>query len=404
VEALTRRLLLVTAFAPTATGAHGGARAVHGLAVELAARHDVVLLHLDGEELDPALADRCIAVRSVVPRDPGRWGVRARGLAAVLRGRSLKAAASALPELRRGVAELTRTFSPDIVQVESGVLGDAFAGAHGSRRVLTLYEPAASVRETLPVRGPGLPFAHRLDARAAVREERRALGRADAVVVFTERDRGLVAPALPAGTELATIPLGWDVPPTACDPVGATPPTLLFVGNFSHLPNVDAALTLGRRILPRVRVRHPDARMQIVGSSPPAEVRALAGGDVEVTGAVPSVTPYLERAALVVVPIALGGGMRVKVLEALAAGKAVVASTRAAEGITAVAGQDLIVADGDDRMAAAISLLLQHPEARRRMGEHAHAWALRELSWSAMADAYDALYARLEQRGLPRHA
>jgi glycosyltransferase involved in cell wall biosynthesis len=106
----------------------------------------------------------------------------------------------------------------------------------------------------------------------------------------------------------------------------------------------------------------------------------------------------MDRAAVVVAPIAIGGGVRVKVLEALAAGKAVVASTRAAEGLTARAGTELIVADGDAATAAAIVELLDHDEARRELGGHARAWAERELTWSAMGDRYDDLYDRLERR------
>lgn len=368
---------------------------------ELVRRHDVVLLHLEGE-IDPAVATGCVAVHSVIPSDPGPWGVRVRGAGAMLRGRSLKAAASAAPQLRRQVAELTRTFSPSVVQVESGILGDALAAAGDARRVVTIYEPAASSRECLSLRHDGLPFAHRVDARAALRQERRILAHADAAVVFTERDRRMLATSAPQRVELVTIPLGADVPAAACDPAGATPPTLLFVGNFTHLPNVDAALTLGRRIFPLVQTAHPGARLQIVGSSPPPELLALAGSGIDVTGTVASVTPYLDRAAVVVAPIALGGGMRVKVLEALAAGKAVVASTRAAEGVTAEAGVDLVVADGHAATAAAVGRLLADEDGRRQMGLSARSWACRELGWAAMADAYDGLYERLEQRRTPQ--
>ena len=300
--------------------------------------------------------------------------------------------------MRRMAAELARTFAPGIVQVETGPLGDVLAGAGAARRVITLYEPAASLGESLALRGAGLPLVHRADARVALREERRILRLADAAVVFTERDRDLVAQSAPAHGELVTIPLGWDVPPEACDPVGQEPPTLLFVANFAHPPNVDAALTLARRIFPLVLAEHPAARLQIVGASPPAELRALAGDTVDVTGEVDSVAPYLERAAVVVVPIALGGGMRVKVLEALAAGKAVVASTRAIEGITAATGRELLVADGDVATAAAAARLLADRAERRRIATAARAWARRELAWPAMADRYDELYARLEQR------
>jgi glycosyltransferase involved in cell wall biosynthesis len=393
-----RRILLVTPFAPAPAGRHGGGRAVHGLATQLAARHDVVLLHIDRDEIDPEVAERCVAVHAVTPPDPGPWGVRARGIAAFARGRSLKAAALAVAEMQRRVAELTRSFAPDVVQVETGVLGDVLARAGAARRVITLYEPAASLGEGLALREDGLPFVHRVDARVALREERRVLGLADAAVLFTERDRRLVAQSARPRAELVTIPLGWDVPDAACDPTGADPPTLLFVANFVHPPNVDAALTLARRIFPLVRAEHPAARLQIVGKAPPPQLRALAGAAVEVTGEVPSVVPYLDRAAVVVVPIALGGGMRVKVLEALAAGKAVVASTRAAEGIGAAPGEELLIADGDAETAAAAGRLLADAAARRRLGLAARAWAQRELAWATMADRYDELYARLAPR------
>jgi glycosyltransferase involved in cell wall biosynthesis len=393
-----RRLLIVTPYAPSAGGRHGGARVVHGLVGELSRRHDVALLHLDRDELDPVIAARCASVDSVALADPGPWGVRARGAGAVLRGRSLKAAASAVPRLRRRVRELARSFDAQVVQVETGILGDALAGAPHALRVVTFYEPAGSLRESLGLRSRGLPFAHSLDAIAAQREERRVLGLADIAVAFTERDRRLLGGGVGGGAERVTIGFGWDVPETACDPAGGDPPTLLFVANFAHPPNVDAALTLARRILPAVRSAHPAVRLEIVGAAPPAELLALAGDAIRVTGAVPSVRPYLERAAVVVTPIALGGGMRAKVLEALAAGKAVVASSRAAEGITARPGEELVVVDGDPQTAAAICALLEDEEARRRMAARARAWALRELSWPAVADRYDELYARCERR------
>ena len=393
-----RRILLVSPFAPSTGGRHGGARALHGLAGELVQRHDVVLLHLARDEIDPVVADRCLAVRAVTPTDPGRWGVRARGAAAFVRGRSLKAAASAVPQLRRAVAELMRAGSIEIVQVEFGVLGDALAGAGRALRVVTIHEPAHALHEGLALPRAGLALAHSLDARVALREERRVLRRADAAVVFTERDRRLLERAASPRAELVTIPLGWDVPSAACDPVGADPPTLLFVGSFTHPPNVDAALTLARRILPAVREAHPAVRLQIVGSSPPRELLALARGGIEVTGAVTSVAPYLDRAAVVVAPIAFGGGMRIKVLEALAAGKALVASSRAAEGVGARGGEELLVADGDVATAAAVGRLVADVEARRRLAGNARAWALRELSWAATADRYDELYERLERR------
>jgi glycosyltransferase involved in cell wall biosynthesis len=400
VEGVRRRILLITPFAP-ARGPHGGVQVIHGLLSGLAERHELIVVHLEGERaMDPELAARCIAVHALPVELLGRWSRRALAVPGLLRGRSLWAYEFGVRKLQRRVAQLAREFQPDVVQVEFGVLGEALSAARArALRVVTIHEPAASLIEYVPMHREGLALAHQLDAWSALREERRTLSVADAAVVFSERDRRRLAENSRSGSAtLVVVPLGWEVPRTALDPCGTHPPSLLFVGNFSHPPNVEAALRLARTILPRVRAVRPDVILHIVGGSPPPELRAMSSEAVRITGAVASVTPHLDRAAVVVAPIAIGGGVRVKVLEALAAGKAVVASTRATEGISARAGEELIVTDGDSATAAAIIELIQDEQGRRRLATRARAWAVRELTWSAMADRYDELYDRIEQR------
>src|SRR5262249_58786719 len=110
-------------------------------------------------------------------------------------------------------------------------------------------------------------------------------------------------------------------------------PSLVFVGNYMHPPNVDAALRLVQEIFPRIAAQRPDVRLALVGDRVPARLRRVAGPNVDVTGLVSDVAPYLDRAAVVTVPVTTGGGLRVKVVEALAAGKAPVASPLAVEGL-----------------------------------------------------------------------
>jgi glycosyltransferase involved in cell wall biosynthesis len=399
VEAVSRRILIVTPFAPARNARHGGARAVNGLLSALADRHELVVLHVDREDaVDPDFAARCVSVHALPATPLSRWSRRALRISALLQGRSLWACELGIRHIQRKVGSLAKELQPDVVQVEHGVMGDALSAAGpGAIRIATIHDPAASLIEFLPLRRDRL--VHRLDAWSALRQERRTVSLADAAVVFTQRDRRrIVESSRPARAELVVIPLGWEVPRTALDPGGANPPTLLFVGNFIHLPNIDAALRLAHTILPRVRDARPDVTLEVVGGSPPPELLALASDSVRITGAVPSVTPHLDRAAVVVTPIAIGGGVRVKVLEALAAGKAVVASTRAAEGISARAGEELIVTDGDAATAAAVVELLEDDDARRELAARARAWAVRELTWAAMADGYDELYDRTEQR------
>jgi len=114
-----------------------------------------------------------------------------------------------------------------------------------------------------------------------------------------------------------------------------------------------------------------------------------------ITGQVPSVTPYLDRAAVVVVPVRLGGGMRVKVLEALASGKAVVASPRAVEGLELVDGQGIVIADSDEEFCTAISELVESVERRVSLGRDARSWAEANLGWEQVVLAYEDLYRNL---------
>ena len=124
----------------------------------------------------------------------------------------------------------------------------------------------------------------------------------------------------------------------------------------------------------------------------------MANRSVVVTGRVPDVTPYLDRAAVVVVPLRLGGGMRVKVLEALGAGKAVVASSLAVEGLDVVDGEHVLLAETDQQFSDAIVQLLSDPTRRKALAAHAYAWAHAHLGWERSIAAYEGLYESLTER------
>jgi glycosyltransferase involved in cell wall biosynthesis len=219
----------------------------------------------------------------------------------------------------------------------------------------------------------------------------------DAVVVFTERDE-LNTRAVARGTSVVRIPFAVNPPPTPVSAIGTGGPSLLFVGNFVHPPNVDAAVRLATGIFPLVRHHRPDVTMTLVGPSPPPSLIALASDGITITGRVVDVTPYLNEASVIIVPIRLGGGMRVKVIEALAAGKAVVASPRAVEGLTFPAEPPLVIADSDEALASAALQLLCDPSRRQALGSSAREWALQSPSVGDRAAAYDRLHAALLAR------
>ena len=161
---------------------------------------------------------------------------------------------------------------------------------------------------------------------------------------------------------------------------------MLFVGNFMHPPNLDAAAWLAREIVPRIRVLRPSARLTIVGAALPGQIRALGGDGVEFVGGVPLIGPVLESTALVLAPVRHGGGMRMKVLQALASGKATVTTRRGAEGLLLEDEEPpLVVADDADAIASAAALLLDDHAERRALGTRAREFVRRRHSPEAYA-------------------
>jgi polysaccharide biosynthesis protein PslH len=265
---------------------------------------------------------------------------------------------------------------------------------HAAPRLLVVYEPATSraAAAIAPERG-AKRFLRYLDYLAWRRFERRLLDQVDAVTVFTAHDRDELR-RLDATLPISVIPFGVDVPAQPLNPGGSGDDVVLFIGNFGHRPNVDAALRLAR-LFPRIRERHPEATLELVGPQPPAELRAVAGDGIVVVGPVPNLTPPLDRANVFVAPLVSGGGMRLKVVEALAAGKAIVASRLAAEGLTITDRKELLLADGDDETVEAISLLLGDPQLRRAVAERGRLFALEQLDWPKTIASYVRLHATL---------
>jgi glycosyltransferase involved in cell wall biosynthesis len=217
--------------------------------------------------------------------------------------------------------------------------------------------------------------------------------RFDLLQVFCDADAAEVRRIDPAlAPRLRVNPYGM-ILPAATDPAREQPGTVLFTGTFAHLPNRDAALWLATEIMPAVRARQPGARLRVVGSAPPAEILALAGEGIEVIADAPSMEPHLEAAAVVVAPVRSGGGMRMKVLEAMARGKAVVTTTLGAEGFASLElGLPLRIADETEVIAAAIADLLGDDGERRELARRAREFAERHHSPAAWAARLEAVY------------
>ena len=173
------------------------------------------------------------------------------------------------------------------------------------------------------------------------------------------------------------------------------PNSLLFTGKLDYRPNVDALCWFCAAVLPRVRAQHPAARLLIVGRDPVPAVRALAGPGVEVVGAVPDIQPYFARAAVYVIPMRMGSGARIKLLEAWAAGVPVVATTAGAAGLAGRADEHLLVADDPATLAMQIGRLLVDPALGRRLAAAGRALVAARYDWSVIRPQLLACYREL---------
>jgi glycosyltransferase involved in cell wall biosynthesis len=216
------------------------------------------------------------------------------------------------------------------------------------------------------------------------------------VQVFTQEEAQAVARLAPEVADRVRVnPFGIAVPP-GVDPALEVEDSLLFLGNFTHLPNQDAAHWLAQEIMPLVWRERPAARLLLVGSDPPAEVRSLAGSQIEIRANVPDTGSYLESAAVCLAPVRFGGGMRVKVLTALACGKAVVTTSRGAQGF--IFGRDeppMVISDDAAGIAAGILRLLEDKQLRHSLGQRGRAVSQEHHSPEAWAARLERVYSEL---------
>ena len=404
-----RLSILYVSHIPPSPPRFGAQARVHGLITELARRHDLTAAMLVDDEFD---AEECRRVMRayccdvvLVPNPYGHEGLTKR----LLQLRSLASTQSferlrvTVPALRSVLDRALRARRFHIVNLEWPYLGhfdlrQAPPGEKLPALVVDSHEIAYDLARQFTRAGGTL--SRRLYAGANWRKLRREeLGtyrHADGVYLCSAADERRLLDQVP-GARTAVIPNAADVEyyqPRPTDP----PPdgrTVVYFGLLSTVPNVDGVIHFVRDIWPRIAEANPEARCKIIGGRPPPSLLALAGPRVELTGFVSDLRPHLAAAAVVVVPLRLGGGTRLKIVEAMAMGKAIVSTTLGAEGIEAVTGRDLLVEDRPAAFADAVNRLLAQPSLAARIGQSARQLAVERYAWSEAARALENFYCQI---------
>jgi polysaccharide biosynthesis protein PslH len=224
-------------------------------------------------------------------------------------------------------------------------------------------------------------LVYQLEFQKMLRYERSALGKFDHIIAVSEHDRQQFL-AMASDCCVSVVPTGVDTQKyLPAPPATANPPRIVFTGSMDWEPNIDAVTYFCSDVFPNIRAEFPSVVFQIVGRNPHSSVEQLASDSVEVTGTVPAVSKYLREASVIVVPLRIGGGTRLKIFEAMAVGKAVVSTSIGAEGLDVQGGRDLILADDAKSFAKSVCLLLRDAQARRRY-EEAAAKLAAQHDWS----------------------
>lgn len=228
---------------------------------------------------------------------------------------------------------------------------------------------------------------YNIELRKMLRYECNAVKSFHHVIAVSEHDRSLMESWV-EGSRITVVPTGVDLEHYKPDFSRKTSPSLvMFVGAMDWEPNVDAMEYFCREIWPGVLAHNPTARLRIVGRNPGERIRSLSAPSVEITGRVPSVLDHLREAAVVVVPLRVGGGTRLKIYEAMAAGKAVVSTSVGAEGLDVHHGRDIELADSVESFSSAVSNLLQD-DLRREHYERAAAETAARSDWSVIGEKF----------------
>jgi len=375
----------------------GFAVRVYQLARQLAAHHEVTLLSYADRDDEHAAASLAGALDvELVRREPRSSAAkRLKQASALVAGRAFHANAVESPEMQRAIDRLCAERGFDVVQLESSLLG-TFEIPAPARVVLDEHNIEHEVFQRMCAneRSALRRAFYRAEHKRFRTFEESLWRRVDACVVTSGREKEIVEAVAP-DTRTAVVPNGVDVEYFRPVADGTRPNSAVFNGVLDYRPNFDAACFLADEIWPRVRSHVPDAEIAIVGRASEADVRRLQGPGVTVTNEVPDVRPYLQRAAVVVVPIRIGGGTRFKVIEGLAVGKAVVSTTLGAEGIAVEPGVNILFADDAEAFAENVVTLFGERSSADELGRAGRELVERRYSWDYAGGCLEALYRQL---------
>ena len=301
-----------------------------------------------------------------------------------------------VPAMESAIKQLIQSRMFDVIHFEMLHAGQYLQALPNLRvpTLLSLQNIDSSIwrRFARQTGNPLQKLAFWMQYRSFQRYERLMAEKFSACACVSEKDKDLLAHLCPE-ISIEVIPNGVDVESYQPDHSLTEKSTLVYTGSMDWLPNEDAVLYFHEQIFPLIEAQMPQVKFYIVGQNPTERVKQLSRRDnVIVTGMVDDVKPYIAKASVYVVPLRIGGGTRLKILEALAMEKAVVSTTIGCEGLQLTQGKDILVADEPEKFARLVIQLAQDEKFRQRLGRSGRRQVEEKYDWRSIGKQLNELY------------
>lgn len=390
----------------------GGRIRVFNLLKQIAQKSDVTLLALETQPTDTEsiihlqqLGIQVHLILNVPTPPPVSLGTI---LTSFLKRQPITVARYNLPAYRQKFRELIATETFDLVHYEMFHTAQFHTETH-LPGVLSQQNVDSAIWRRLchETANPFYKYAYWMQQRAFERYERVMSQKFEMVTCTSDVDRAVFqqhcteyssrhTPRVLCCPLIEIIPNGVDVTHYQPNFAREAPAHLIYIGSMDWYPNEDAVSFFTDEVLPKIHERVPAVKFSIVGGNPSRRVQKLADRQgIVVTGRVADIKPYFEEATVFVVPLRIGSGTRLKILEALAMGKAIVSTSVGAEGLALRNGEEIFIADEPTDFAEAVNRLLTSAALRRRIGENGRARVERDYDWRRIGAKLQTLYESL---------
>jgi polysaccharide biosynthesis protein PslH len=414
------RVLFLTQIVPYPPDAGPKVKTYHVLRYLVEAGHEVVLVsyvRADERPHLPALEKLCAEVHAV-PIKRSRFADLAYMARSFLTGRPFLVERDDLPEMRQTIRKLVDTKSFDIIHTDQLTMAQfAF--------------PTRTIGERFPSPTPILVFdAHNAvwaildrskdtafpllkpilarEARLIAQHEAALVSSFEHTLAVSTVDKEALLQAIKLSrqdkfslkaveTKISVIPIAVDTQTLQPVPLNGDANEIVTLGTLHYPPNADGIRWFMHEVFPIISEKNPLAHLTIIGKNPPADFIQAAADQpqaITVTGYVDDLTPYMEKATVMVVPVRAGGGMRVRILEAFARGMPVVTTTVGLEGINALPNSDVLVEDTPSTFAQAVLRVLEDPELRINLAKNGRKLAETTYDWQVVLHAMERVYSR----------